>query len=94
MTSLSVIKGLEVGRQYFLDALESSDGQASLSWTLRAASSLAIAEKLTVRKESARQILQATHAKFREGFETLDLRLAKRVLNDSHSRDSATNLVH
>jgi hypothetical protein len=49
---------------------------------------------LAVRKESARRTLQATHAKFREGFETLDLRLAKRVLNDSHWRDSAINLVH
>jgi predicted ATPase/DNA-binding winged helix-turn-helix (wHTH) protein len=87
-------EGIEVGRQYFLDALELSDRQASLSWTLRAATSLAIAEKLAVRKESARRTLQATHAKFREGFETLDLRLAKRVLNDSHWRDSAINLVH
>jgi predicted ATPase/DNA-binding winged helix-turn-helix (wHTH) protein len=87
-------EGLEVGRQYFLGALELSDRQASLSWTLRAATSLAVAERSAVRKESARRTLQATHAKFREGFETLDLRLAKRVLNDSHWRDSAINLVH
>ena len=76
-------EGLEVGRQYFLGALELSERQASLSWALRAATSLAIAEKSAGRKEIAWRTLQATHAKFREGLETRDLRLAKQVLNGS-----------
>ena len=46
------------------------------------------------RKEFAWRTLQATHAKFREGLETSDLRLAKQVLNGSYRRDSAINLVH
>jgi hypothetical protein len=87
-------EGLAVGRQYFLSALELSDRQASLSWALRAATSLAIAEKSLGRKETAWRTLQATHAKFREGLETSDLRLAKQVLNGSYRPDSIINSVH
>jgi predicted ATPase/DNA-binding winged helix-turn-helix (wHTH) protein len=87
-------EGLAIGRQYFLGALELSNRQASLSWTLRAATSLAVAEKSVGRKEAAWRTLQATHAKFREGLETSDLRLAKQVLSGSHRRDDATNSTH
>jgi hypothetical protein len=82
-------EGLTVGRQYFLGALELSDRQASLSWALRAATSLADAEKSSGRKEAAWRTLQTTHAKFREGLETPDLRLAKQVLNGSYQRFNA-----
>jgi hypothetical protein len=87
-------EGLAVARQYFLSALELSARQASSSWELRAATSLAIAEKSVGRKEAAWRTLQATHAKFREGLETLDLRLAKQVLTGSYRRDGATNSMH
>jgi hypothetical protein len=87
-------EGHEIGRQYFIGALELSDRQASLSWALRAATSLAIVERSVGPKETARRNLQATHAKFREGLETSDLRLAKQVLNGSYWRDSAVNLAH
>ena len=87
-------EGLAVGRQYFLGALELSDRQASLSWALRAATSLAVAEKSVERKEAAWRTLQATHAKFREGLGTVDLRLAMRVLNGSYRPGSATNSLH
>jgi predicted ATPase/DNA-binding winged helix-turn-helix (wHTH) protein len=87
-------EGLAVARQYFLSALELSASQASLSWELRAATSLAIAEKSVERKEAAWRALQATHAKFREGLETLDLRLANQVLTVSNLHDSATNAIH
>jgi hypothetical protein len=92
--ALSNDEGVAVSRQYFLRALELSNRQASLSWALRAATSLAIAEKFTGRKEAAWRTLQATYAKFREGVETVDLRLAKQVLNGSYRRDSAINSVH
>jgi predicted ATPase len=82
-------EGLAVARQYFLSAFELSDRQASLSWALRATTSLAIAEKSSGRKEAAWRTLQATHAKFREGLETVDLRLAKQVLNGSYRSDDA-----
>jgi predicted ATPase/DNA-binding winged helix-turn-helix (wHTH) protein len=87
-------EGLAAGRQYFLSALELSDRQASVSWALRAATSLAIAEKSLGRKETAWRTLQATHAKFREGLETSDLRLAKQVLNGSYRPDSTVNSLH
>jgi hypothetical protein len=82
-------EGLAVARQYFLSAFELSARQASLSWGLRAATSLALAEKSAGREEDAWRTLQATHAKFREGLETFDLRLAERVLTGSHQRDVA-----
>lgn len=92
--ALSSNEGLAVCRGYFLRAIEVSDRQGSLSWTLRAATSLAIVEKSLGRKEAAWRTLQATHAKFREGFETPDLRLAKQVLNGSYRSDSAINPIH
>jgi hypothetical protein len=87
-------EGLAAGRRYFLSALELSDRQASLSWALRAATSLAIAEKSLGRKEAAWRTLQATHAKFREGLETSDLRLARQVLTVSNLHDGDINSMH
>jgi hypothetical protein len=92
--ALCTDEGPTVARQYFLSALELSARQASLSWELRAATSLAIAEKSIGREEAAWRSLQATHAKFREGFETGDLRLAKQVLNGSYRHNSAINSAH
>lgn len=92
--ALSSNEGLAVCRAYFLRAIEMSDRQGSLSWMLRAATSLAIAEKSLGRKEAAWRTLQATHAKFREGLETPDLRLARRVLNGSYRPDGVTNSLH
>lgn len=86
-------EGVAVARQYFLSALELADRQASLSWALRAATNLAIAEKSLGPKEAAWRTLQATHAKFREGLDTPDLRLATQVLNGSYRRDGAVNSV-
>jgi hypothetical protein len=44
-----------------------------------------VAEKTVGRKEAAWRTLQATYGKFREGFDTFDLGLAKQVLNGSYS---------
>ena len=77
-----------------MSALELSDRHASLSWALRAATSLAIAEKSLGRKETAWRTLQATHAKFRKGLETSDLRLAMQVLTGSYRPDSIINSLH
>lgn len=92
--ALSCNEGLDVCRAYFLRAIEMSERQGSLSWTLRAATSLAIAETSLKRKEAAWRTLQTTHAKFREGLETSDLRLAMQVLNGSYRPDSAINSLH
>ena len=92
--ALSSNEGLAVCRAYFLRAIEMSERQGSLSWTLRAATSVAIAEKSLGRKEAAWRTLQAIYAKFREGLETSDLRLAKQVLNGSYRPDSTINSLH
>jgi predicted ATPase/DNA-binding winged helix-turn-helix (wHTH) protein len=78
-------EGLAIGRRYFLRAIKLSQSQGSLSWTLRAATSLAIAEKSDVRTEAARETLRAICAKFRDGAETFDLRLAMQVLKGSYA---------
>jgi predicted ATPase/DNA-binding winged helix-turn-helix (wHTH) protein len=86
-------EGPVIARQYFLSALELSGKQASLSWALRSATSLAIVETSDGRKEAAWRTLQATYAKFREGLETADLRLAEQVLDGSYRRDSVINSI-
>jgi tetratricopeptide (TPR) repeat protein len=87
--ALSNNEGLAVCRQYFVRALELSAAQASLSWALRAATSIVMAEKSAGRKEAAWETLRATYAKFREGFDTFDLRLAAQVLNGSQAPGDA-----
>jgi tetratricopeptide (TPR) repeat protein len=91
--ALSSNEGLAVCREYFLRAIEMSERQESLSWTLRAATSLAMAERSDARREEARSILRGTHAKFRDGSDTFDLRLAARVLDGSYWRDGATGTL-
>jgi predicted ATPase len=88
--ALSNNEGLAVCRGYFLRAIETSDRQGSLSWTLRAATSLAIAEESGPTRERARSLLRATHAKFRDTSDTFDLTLAARVLDGSYSRDDVS----
>jgi predicted ATPase/DNA-binding winged helix-turn-helix (wHTH) protein len=92
--ALSNDEGVAFGRQYFLRAFELSNRQASLSWALRAATSLAIAERSAGRTQAAWRTLQATHAKFPEGLETADLKLARQVLNGSYRPDSAINSLY
>jgi predicted ATPase/DNA-binding winged helix-turn-helix (wHTH) protein len=86
---LSSNEGMDVCKGYFLRALEMSDRRGSLSWTLRTATSLAIAETSDAGREEARSILRATLVKFRDGSDTFDLRLAARVLDGSYRRDHA-----
>jgi predicted ATPase/DNA-binding winged helix-turn-helix (wHTH) protein len=88
--ALSNSEGLAVCRGYFLRAIETSDRQGSLSWTLRAATSLAIVDESGPTGERARSLLRATHAKFRDTSDTFDLRLATRVLDGSYSRDDVS----
>jgi predicted ATPase/DNA-binding winged helix-turn-helix (wHTH) protein len=85
--ALSSNEGLAVCKEYFLRAIEMSDRRGSLSWTLRTATSLAIAETSDAGRKEAQSILRATLAKFRDGTDTFDLRRAARVLDGSYWRD-------
>jgi len=80
-------EGLDACKGYFLRAIEMSDRRGSLSWTLRRATSLAIAETSDAGREEAKSILRAALAKFRDESDTFDLRLAHRVLDGSYWRD-------
>jgi predicted ATPase/DNA-binding winged helix-turn-helix (wHTH) protein len=80
-------EGLAVCKGYFLRAIEMSDRRGSLSWTLRTATSLAIAETSDAGREEAKSMLRAALAKFRDGSDTFDLRLAARVLDGSFRSD-------
>lgn len=86
-------EGLGVCRHYILRAIDLSERQGSLSWTLRAATSLAMAEKSDARREAALDMLRATCAKVRGGADTFDLRLAARVLDGSNWRDKVTRVA-
>jgi predicted ATPase/DNA-binding winged helix-turn-helix (wHTH) protein len=87
-------EGLDACKVYFLRAIEMSDKQGSLSWTLRTATSLATAETSDAGREQARSILRAALAKFRDGSDTFDLRLANRVLDGSCWLDRDTGIAH
>jgi predicted ATPase len=85
--ALSCGGALPACRPYLLRSLELSAEQGSLSWALRTATSLAIADRARTSKATAWKNLQATRAKFRDGLKTFDLALAARVLNGSYWDD-------
>ena len=70
----------ELARDYFLRSLECARAQGALSWELRTAISLALLERTQGRTEQARRLLQSVHDRFTEGFDTADLKRAKRLL--------------
>jgi predicted ATPase len=57
-------------------------GDYSISWELRAASSLARLWVETDRKDEARNLLAPIYGWFSEGFDTLDLKGAKALLDE------------
>jgi hypothetical protein len=86
-------EGADTYKGHFLRAIEMSDRRGSLSWTLRAATSLVIAESSDTGREQAQLILRGALAKFRDGSDTFDLRLAARVLDGSYWRDDVIGAV-
>jgi tetratricopeptide (TPR) repeat protein len=91
--ALSNNEGLAVCRGYFVRALDMSVRQASLSWELRAATSLVIAEKSIERRAAASKTLQAVYSKFRDGFDTFDLQAATQVLSGSSSQGDVVRVI-
>jgi predicted ATPase len=65
---------------HFRQALDWAHRQGALSWELRAASSLARLWRDQHRVKEARAVLGSVYARFTEGFETADLREARRLL--------------
>jgi len=66
----------------FLQALDVARRQGALSWELSAATSLARLWRDRGRIKEARELLTPVYDRFTEGFETTDLKAAKRLIDD------------
>ena len=67
----------------FLQSLELSRNQGALAWQLRSAVDLATLWSSQGDPERARTLLKLIHAQFSEGWDTADMRAAKRLLATS-----------
>lgn len=66
----------------FLRSIELAEQQSALSWRLRASISLARLRLRQGRREEGRKPLADVYARFDEGFHTVDLKAAKRTLEE------------
>jgi predicted ATPase len=67
---------------HFRQALDCARRQGTLSWELRAATSLARLWQAHARSEEARELLVPIYQRFTEGFDTSDLKTAKSLIDD------------
>jgi len=87
-------EGLAVARQLFSVCARIIGQPRQLVVGAQGCDQPSYCRKSVGRKEAAWRALQATHAKFREGLETLDLRLAKQVLTVSNLHAGVTNAMN
>ena len=67
---------------YFMRALEVARQQQAKSWELRAAMSMARLWRDQGKREEARDLLAPVYGWFTEGFDTLDLKEARGLLEE------------
>jgi predicted ATPase len=67
---------------YFERALEVARAQQAKSWELRAATSMARLWREQGKRDEARELLAPVYGWFTEGFDTLDLKQAKALLEE------------
>jgi len=72
----------EKAEKYFGRALAVARRQQAKSWELRAAMSMARLWRDQGKVQQARELLAPVHGWFTEGFDTLDLKEAKVLLNE------------
>jgi tetratricopeptide (TPR) repeat protein len=72
----------EAAEDHFRQALDWACRQGALSWELRATTSLARLWRDQDRTKAAREILAPVYDRFTEGFQTVDLKAAKLLLDD------------
>ena len=65
-----------------MQSLELSRGQGALGWELRTASDLAVLLVGKGLRQPAKEVLQRAYCQFTEGFDTADLKAAKRLLEE------------
>ena len=69
-------------KAYFERALAVSRAQQAKSWELRAATSTALLWRDQGKSQQARELLASVYGWFSEGFDTLDLKEAKTLLDE------------
>jgi predicted ATPase len=67
---------------WFSRSLDLARGQSALAWELRTATSLAHLQTCQGRYEEAQRVLRSVYDRFAEGFDTPDLKAAKRLLDE------------
>jgi predicted ATPase len=72
----------------FLDALAVARHQSAKTWELRAATSLARLWRDQGKRDEARELLAPVYGWFTEGFDTLDLKEAKALLDELGARQA------
>jgi hypothetical protein len=72
----------EAAEAELLRSIDWARQQSALSWELRAATSLARLQRDLGRAREARDLLAEVYDRFTEGFDTADLRAAKRLLDE------------
>jgi len=70
---------------YFERALAVARAQQAKSWELRAAMSMARLRRDQGKRDAARELLAPVYGWFTEGFDTLDLKEAKALLDELHA---------
>ena len=88
---LDRIADVEGADRCFLQSLELARRQAAPSWQLRTSIDLARLRLRQDRRTEAYELLAAAYARFSEGFDTDDLKAAKRLLDDM-DRPSSTRV--
>jgi len=78
----SLAPGPKMAEAYFDRALAVARRQQAKSWELRAAMSMARLWRDQGKRDEARDLLAPVYGWFTEGFDTLDLREAKALLDD------------
>jgi hypothetical protein len=80
----------ELARDCFMRSIERARTQGALSWELRTTLSLALLERSQGRTSEAHELLQGVYDRFTEGFDTSDLKRAKRLLDEWTSAPALT----
>jgi predicted Zn-dependent protease len=83
---------LSEAEDWLLRSLELARRQTALAWELRTAMSLALLKRKQDRHDEAHGVLAAVYNRFTEGFETSDLRAARRVLDELEQPASAARI--
>jgi predicted ATPase len=89
-TMLILPGGAAEAERHFRRAIDVAVRQDARSWQLRAATSLARVMAATGRRDEGRAVLAPAFAQFTDGFDTLDLIVAKTLLADLEDKGAAS----